>query len=406
MRLPIPKLIPESKEFILLMAVTMAAVAISIDAMLPAMPTIAADFAITNPNHQQLIISLLFAGLAIGQLFVGPLSDTIGRKPTIYIGLGLFIIGCLLCLFSTSFHGLLIGRVIQGMGAAAPRIMSIAIVRDCFHGREMARISSYVMGIFIMVPTFAPTIGQWVMMASNWHMIIVLFLLHACVVLAWIALRLPETLHPEYKRDFRLSILWEGAKIVLTNKQCVCYLIIAGLVFGAFVGFLNSSAQIFTDYYDVGDHFPYYFGVMAASLGVAFFTNASLVETFGIRKTVRYALIAMLTLALGFLALFVLRSDMVPLPAFMAFIMSTSFCLGMLFGNTNALAMEPMGHVAGIASALIGCLSLIISASIGGAIGQLFNDTLLPITLGFAGLAISALFIMFIAEYRRTDNHQ
>lgn len=386
-------------EFVALLALSMSLVALAIDTMLPALPDIGRSFGIDRPNSQQFVITFLFAGLSIGQLLAGPLSDSIGRKRGIYVGLILFVIGSALSYAAPSFEIMLAGRFIQGLGAAGPRIITIAMVRDRYEGREMARVMSYIMGVFILVPALAPSLGQGIMMLSGWRTIFLVFIGIALVIFTWLSLRLRETLHPEDRRPFTLPVIWGGIKHVCGNRMTLCYMIAAGFVFGAFIGYLNSSQQIFQNYYDAGQMFALYFGVIALAIGAAFFTNARLVRRFGMRYIVLRALIGM-AVAAALFAVYevVMHGQTVPLPAFMTYIMFSAFCMGMLFGNFNALAMVPMGHMAGIASAVIGCVSLVISVCVGSAIGQLYNGTLIPVTAGFLVLSLASLAMMAIAE--------
>jgi DHA1 family bicyclomycin/chloramphenicol resistance-like MFS transporter len=387
-------------EFISFLALSMSLVALSIDAMLPALPDIIKSYGISNTNSQQYVITFLFMGLSIGQLIAGPLSDSIGRKKGIYAGLTLFIFGSLLAYFAQNFETILAGRFIQGLGASAPRIVTIAIIRDRYEGREMARVMSYIMGIFVVVPALAPTIGQGIIMLTGWQSIFIFFIAIALVIFIWLAVRIPETQRPEDSRPFTIPVLWQGLIVTLGNTKTLCYMIAAGLIYGSFIGYLNTSQQIFEDYYHVGKLFPLYFGITAISLGVAFFTNAQLVRVFGMKKVIVHALIIVAILAAIFITLELSIFNDVPLPMFMIYIMASTFCMGMLFGNFNALAMEPMGHMAGIAAAVIGCVSLIISILVGGIVGQLYNDNLLPLALGFLIGACGSLIMMRIAEDR------
>lgn len=387
-------------EFISFLALSMSLVALSIDAMLPALPDIIKSYGITNTNSQQYIITFLFMGLSIGQLIAGPLSDSIGRKKGIYAGLTLFIIGSLLAYFAHNFETILAGRFIQGLGASAPRIITVAIIRDRYEGREMARVMSYIMGIFIIVPALAPAIGQGIIMLTGWQSIFIFFIAIALIIFIWLAMRIPETQHPEDTRAFTIAVLWQGLKTTLGNTKTLCYMIAAGFIFGAFIGYLNTSQQIFEDYYHVGKLFPLYFGITALSLGVAFFTNAQLVRFFGLKKVIVTALIALAFLSITFITLELSIFNDVPLIMFMTYMMTSTFCMGMLFGNFNALAMEPMGHMAGMAAAVIGCVSLVISVMLGGIIGQLYDNNLLPIALGFLIASCASLIMMRIAEDR------
>lgn len=390
---------PSHGEFIALLALCMSLVALSIDSMLPALPAIGSSFGITHENDQQFVVTALFAGLAIGQLLVGPLSDSFGRKRTVYYGLGIFMLGCLCCYFAPTYELMLVGRFTQGLGAAAPRIVTVAIVRDRYEGREMARIMSYIMGIFIMFPALAPTIGQFILSFAPWQGIFLALCGVTVILFIWFASRLEETLHPEDKRPFTLPCLLSGIWAVLTNRATFCYLIASGFIFGAFIGYLNSSQQIFQNYYHDPAHFPQYFAMTALAIGAAFFVNAKLVMRYGMRKVIVTSLITMAVLAGAFIPYELSLSGAgVPLPVFLSYMVASSFCMGMLFGNFNALAMEPMGHMAGIASAVIGCLSLVMAASGGALIGLLYTDNFLPITIGFLVLSLLSLGMMAIAE--------
>lgn len=384
------------KEFVVLMAAIMSVVALSIDAMLPALGVIGQDLGIRNPNHAQFIISAIFAGMAVGQLVCGPLSDALGRKRLLIMSFLLYLAGTLVCWTATSLEQMLIGRVIQGFAAAGPYVSTMSIVRDCYSGYAMARIMSLVMMIFIMVPVVAPAMGQLMLRVGSWQSVFTLLFFYAFTVLVWVVLRLKETLPPERRIVFSPANIKQGAFTILSNRATVCYMLCAGLVFGALIGYLNSCLQIFQSLYQAGDAFALYFGALAFTLGIASLLNARLVQRFGPRLICTRALGSM---ALGSAVLLILQFVMAtPLWLFMAYAAMIFFCFGLLFGNLNALAMEPMGQIAGIASAIIGALSSVISIASGTLIGQLFNHTLIPMILGFLVLSLLALVAMFAAK--------
>lgn len=386
-------------EFVLVMALTTSMVALSIDMMLPALPEIAGYYGITRVNDQQFLITFLFIGLSIGQLISGPLSDNLGRKPTVYIGLGVFVLGSILSYCAATFEMMLAGRFVQGLGAAAPRVVSIAMVRDRYEGREMARVMSYIMGVFILVPALAPAAGLAVMALSGWRVIFLVFVAMSAILLVWISARLEETLHPEDKRPLTLPVVWNGVKTVCTNRMTACYTIAAGLSFGALMGYVNSAQQIFQEHYKTGDLFALYFGMCALALGLASFVNARIVRKYGMRQVILYSLAGLLSVAVLFIgAELVCGENGVPLAGFVVFMMFSSFFMGMCFGNFNALAMVPMGHMAGVASSVIGAVSLTVAIMMGGTIGQLYNGTLYPLSGGFLCSAILALGLMKLAE--------
>jgi DHA1 family bicyclomycin/chloramphenicol resistance-like MFS transporter len=377
------------KEFVVLMAAIMSVVALSIDAMLPALGVIGQDLGISNPNHAQFIISAIFAGMAAGQLLCGPLSDALGRKRLLIMSFLLYLVGTFICWSASSLEQMLIGRVIQGFAAAGPYVSTLSIVRDCYSGHAMARIMSLVMMIFIMVPVVAPAMGQLMLRIGSWESVFTLLFVYALSVLIWVWLRLKETLPPERRVVFSAANIKKGALTVLSNRTTVCYMICAGLVFGALLGYLNSCLQIFQSLYQAGDAFALYFGALAFTLGIASLLNARLVQRFGPRQICLRALWCMAsTSALLLVLQFVLVT---PLWLFMGYAAIIFFCFGLLFGNLNALAMEPMGHIAGLASAIIGALSSVISITSGTLIGQLFNHTLFPLIGGFLLLSLLAL---------------
>lgn len=383
------------KEFIALMAVLMSVVAISIDAMLPALGIIGQDLGITHANQAQYILSLIFAGLAVGQLVNGPLSDAIGRKKVLYIGLGLYLIGSTVCLLADNLQMMLLGRFIQGFGASGPYISIMSIVRDRYSGRAMARIMSLVMTIFIMVPVLAPAIGQAILFLASWHYIFVLYIAYAIFVGVWICFRLEETQHPEDRIPFRVGNIIASARTVLSNRITLTYTLALGCVFGALMGDLNTVQQVFHGMYHVGDMFAVYFGLQALAFGVSSFLNSKLVERMGMRYLSLWATAMIVVISVAFLAI----SALIGTPFWLYFVygMLLLLSVGMLFGNLNALAMEPMGHNAGMAAAIIGAFSSVVGIILGTTIGQMFNGSLTPIVLGFLVLG-SAAFAMMYAE--------
>lgn len=373
-------------------------VALSIDAMLPALPNIGQDLGLTTANDQQLVISALFLGLGVAQLVYGPLSDSIGRKPAIHSGYAIFVIGCLMSIYATTFEVMLVGRVLQGIGAAGPRIVCVALVRDQYEGREMARIMSFVMGVFILVPALAPAMGQGVIMISNWRAIFVAFLVMAFVAWLWFAKRQPETLPPERRVRFSFFVIWSGVRETFSNRIAFGYILVSGLVFGALVGYLSSAQQMFAVIYGITELFPAYFAVLALALGLASVINGRLVVRYGMRLLSSYAVIALTVVSAAFLLYVILIGGLPALWLNMAYFIVTFLCFGMLFGNINALAMEPLGHIAGVGAAVVGSMSTIISVPLGTVMGQMFDGTVLPLVGGFALMGVLALAVMHWTE--------
>jgi DHA1 family bicyclomycin/chloramphenicol resistance-like MFS transporter len=373
-------------------------VALATDIMLPALDVIGQDLGVADPNKAQLVISSLFLGFAIGQLLVGPISDSFGRKPVIYISYIVFAAGCILSMFADSFSIMLVGRVLQGLGAAGPRIVTIAIVRDGCEGRAMARIMSIVMSIFIIVPAIAPAIGQGVIVLSGWRGTFGLLLALAIVTYIWFALRQPETLAISDRRKFSLINIFSGVIEIFRSRIATGFTIAAGLIFGAFLGYLNSAQQIFQIAYQTGVYFALYFGIAAIAIGIASAVNARLVIRLGMRFLAHRAISGVTIVSILFLIPVVYYSGTPPFVLFMIWLVLTFFGMGVLFGNLNALAMEPLGHMAGLGAAFVGSLSTFISLPLGWVIGDSFDGSVLPLVAGFAVMGLGSLVVMKWAD--------
>ena len=385
------------------MAFMISLIALAIDAMLPALPIIGRDLNVAVENDQQLVISVLFLGMGLAQLFFGPLSDSIGRKKAIYWGLVVFMAGCLLSTFATSFEMMLVGRLLQGIGAAGPRIVCIALIRDQYEGREMARIMSFVMGVFILVPAAAPALGQGIMMVADWRAIFVTFLVITIVVWVWFAVRQPETLPPERQARFSMSVVWSVIVETCRNRIAFGYTIVTGMMFGAFVGYLSCAPQMFSVIYGIVDLFPLYFAFLALAIGFSSIVNGWLVMKLGMRPLSTYALISMTGVSFLFLP-YVIYVDGVPdLWLNMTYFITAFLSIGVLFGNLNALAMEPLGRIAGLGAAVVGSISTLVSVILGTYIGQLFDGTILPLVTGFAVLGLAAIALMQWTEKGRPE---
>lgn len=391
-----------TNEFVVLMAMIISLVALSIDAMLPALPSIAIDLGVEGENGAQLVVSFMFLGYAVGQLIYGPLSDTIGRRPAIYAGIAIFVLGCSLSLASTTYPMMLAGRVLQGIGAASPRIVSVAMIRDQYEGQAMARITSMIMAVFIVVPAIAPAVGQGILMIAHWRAIFALLLFQALVGVAWLAIRQPETLPPDKRHSFSLAGLVQRAGMVCRQRTAVGYTFASGFAFGGFVGYLMSAQQIFQELYRVADLFPVYFGALALALGAASLVNSSLVLRFGMVRMCYFGLAGLCLLTVPFVLFVYAQAGQPPLWLFISFMLSAFFCVGLLFGNFSAMAMAPLGEVAGIGSAMVGSVSTVVSLVIGSAIGQSYDGTVLPLVGGMALVALASLATMWWTE--RTEH--
>lgn len=384
-RLPLP-------EFIALLAFLSASVAFSIDAMLPALPEIAARMSPDNVNRAQLILTAFVFGLGVGTLFAGPISDAIGRKPTITIGFIIYGLAAASTIFADSLEFLLIARFIQGLGASGPRIASLALVRDLYAGREMARITSFVMMVFIIVPAMAPLIGSGIIAFSGWHGVFLAFVLFAIVGSSWLNIRQAETLPPERRSPLRLRPLLNAAKEVLRDRQVVMCTLILALGFGQMFALLSSAQQLFGEAYGKGDSFPVWFAFMALLSGAGTLLNATFVMRFGMRRIAKWAYIMQTCVSSVILVLMLtgVLPDALKFPAFFIWAVSVFFMAGVTFGNLNALALQNMGKHAGMTASIVSAVSTVLAMAIAIPVGQLYNGTALPVvtaTLCCSGLA-------------------
>lgn len=386
-------------EFIGVLAVLMSLAAYSIDAMLPALSTIGADFNVGDSNQPQLIISFLFIGLSLGQLFYGPLSDSLGRRRTIFIGLSFFMLGSTICSFSESLTVMLCGRLLQGFGASGPRIVSMALVRDKFKGDAMARIMSFVMAVFIIVPTLAPAIGQFfLVLFEHWRAIFISQLVLGVIALIWFGRRLPETLPAERRKKFSATQFAAAVRITFKSKSSICYALASGFIYSAFMGYLNSAQQVFQEYFKLGDKLPIFFGILALALGGASFANSQLVLKMGMKKLVLMSTSMLTIVSVFYFGLMLVAPEFINLTTFMTTMFVVFFCSGILFGNLSSLALEPLGEVAGTASAVIGTLQSAISVTVGLYIGQQYDGTLFPMLAGFAVMGVFTLAALYFAK--------
>ena len=381
-------------EFITLTALMISLVALSVDAMLPALPAIGSDLGVADANHNQLVVTTLMLGMAFGQLLYGPLSDSTGRKPAICLGLAIFAAGCLLSIFASSYALMLAGRFAQGLGVAGPRVVMIALVRDCYEGRAMARVMSFVLAVFILVPVIAPALGQGILLIAGWRSIFVAFLALVVVMFLWFTLRQPETLRDERRVPFSLRRIAAVVVEVCTNAASLRYTLASGLVLGAFLGYLSSAQQIFAQQYELGGRFPVYFAVLAVGIGVGAYVSARLVMRLGMRFLCNVALLTTCILSMVFLVWVYLQSGHPALWQLMSYLMIVLCCVGVLFGNLNALAMQPLGHIAGVGAAVIGSIATLLSVPLGMLVGHSYDGGVLPLTLGFTVLTLMALLVM------------
>ncbi len=386
-------------EFIALMASLMSVVALAIDALLPALELIGFSIGTVQASDNQLIIIMIFLGLGVGPLFFGPISDSLGRKPIVYMGFAIFIIASFICVFATSLEMMIAGRILQGIGLSAPRTISIAMVRDSYSGDYMARIMSFITVVFLLVPIVAPAMGKFVLDHYNWQVIFYIQLIFSLLVSFWFWKRQPETLPSENRIPFTRHIFLDGIKELLKHKSTLGFTLISGFITGSFIVYLSGSQQIFQLQYGLVDEFPYIFAGLAISVGAATFLNGTLVLKFGMEKLVTIALLAFFGIPLLYILLFYNASNP-NIYVLLAFFAMQFFAIGFLFGNLRALAMQPVGHIAGIGAALTGFISTMMAVPISTFIGRFISDTALPLFIGFAICGfLSILILIYLKLY-------
>lgn len=383
-------------EFIALSAALMALNALAVDIMLPGLQQIGAALGENDENNRQLVITAYLGGFALAQLFFGPLSDRFGRRPPLLFGLAVYVVTAFACVFAPSFGAMLALRFVQGLGAAATRVITVSVVRDSFGGRAMAEVMSLIFMVFMVVPVLAPGVGQAIMSIWAWPEIFLSMSVFALLITVWTYARLPETLHEEYRRPFKFATIVDGFRIVLTNRISVGYTAALAVIFGALFGFINSAQQIYVDIYDKGDSFPLYFALVAGTMALMSFINSRMVGRFGMRRLAHGALIGfMLTNGVAFA---LAMAGPMPFWLFIAVFMVSMAQFALIGSNFNALAMEPLGHVAGTASSILGFAQTACGAALGALIGQAFDGTIVPLAAGYFFFAVFALVLVLIAE--------
>lgn len=383
-------------EFTAMLAILFATIAFSIDAMLPALPAISADLSPGNANRAQLILTAFVLGIGIGTLFAGPISDAVGRKATIAGGLALYTVGAGLAYIAPTLELLLAARLVQGLGAAAPRIVGVALVRDLYAGREMARVTSFVMMVFILVPAVAPMIGQAIIGQWGWRAVFLAFIVFGLVAASWIGLRQPETLPRERRRPLQPATLWTATREVLSDRDAVVCTAVLTLGFGQMFGLLSSIQQIFGDTFGRGEDFPLWFALLAVLSGGASILNARLVIRVGMRRLALWAYLAQTVLAAVMAGLWAVGAltGTAAFAAFFVWATSIFFMAGLTFGNLQAIALQNLGHIAGLAASVVTAGSTMGAVVIAAPIGLFFDGTPVPAMAGAAFCSAAGAFLM------------
>lgn len=390
-------------EFVGFIAACMALNALAIDVMLPALPDITNDFLLSDQKQAQAVIAVYLVGMGLSQLIYGPVSDRFGRRPVLIGGLALFSLAGLLSAMTASFAMLLAARFVQGIGAGAPRVIAVSLARDIYSGRQLGRVMSLAMMIFMAVPIIAPSIGQGILLVAPWRWTFGTLVVGGALVLLWTTLRLKESLPPDRRRPLSPTAVVDAYRNILSVREAVSYTMALGLVFGAQMGFIISAQRIFADVFDAGRSFSLLFALAASAMAVAAFTNSQLVLRFGMRRLAITGLSTLVALNLAHLVMVWHSSESLWL--FMVMQTGSMAMFGFLAANLNTLAIEPLGHIAGTASSAIGFFITVCGALLGFTVGQSFNGTVVPLTLAYVVFGLGALGLVLTAE-RGASNTQ
>ncbi|XSG83017.1 MAG: multidrug effflux MFS transporter [Methyloligella sp. ZOD6] len=387
------------REFVALMAALMATNALSIDAMLPVLGEIGHALHVATENDRQWVVTAYLLGFGGAQLIYGPLADRFGRKNVLMVGLGIYVLFSAASAFAGSLWVMILVRFLQGCGAAGTRVLSITIIRDCYSGRHMARVMSLAFIVFLAAPILAPSFGQAIALIAPWQWIFLALALFGVVVALWTWLRLQETLHPADRIPISPKGVGNALEIVLTSRTALGYTLAMALMLGALFSFINSAQQVFTEALHAADLFVIIFALAAGGMAVASFVNSRIVERVGTRRVSHVALI-------GFIAIAAIHGVVAwhgheNVWTFAALQAGLMFCFGLIGPNFNSMAMEPLGHIAGTGSAVVGFTTTVGGAVIGFIVGQQFDGTLVPLTCGFLGCGLVALLIVFVTEQGR-----
>jgi MFS transporter, DHA1 family, multidrug resistance protein len=386
------------REFVALAAALLSTQAIAVDAMLPALPTIVRELGVANANHGQWVVTAYVTGVGLGQLFWGLMSDRFGRRPVLLSGLSLYAIAAVLCGLSVSFPALLAWRLLHGL-AAASVVVTRSVIRDLYAGRTMARVMSLTFVVFLMVPIVAPSLGQLILLLAPWRWVFLMFALFGAAIAIWAALRLPETLHPEYRLTLTPSRIAQSVRTVLGNRISLFYTFAITVLFGSLIAYVGMVQQIFADIFHRPSWMPTMFALCAAFMGLASLLNSRIVERLGMRRISHTALLAYI--GVGALHVLIALLGLEPLWVFVALQAVTMGCFSLAASNFGAMALEPLGSVAGIAASVQGCITTFGGGLVGAAIGRQFNGTTVPLAAGALGSGLLSLLFVLAAERGR-----
>lgn len=382
-----------------LLSMVMALTALAIDMMLPAFDQIREHFGL-SPDSTRVapIVTMFFIGMALAQFFYGPLADRFGRKPILYLGFAIYAIGAAGALFAPTLEFLLLSRFVWGVGAAGPRVISVSVIRDYYSGDQMSRAMSYIMAVFVMVPVFAPSIGAVLITVFPWQSVFAFCLLFVAIIAMWSARALPETLAEADRQPIDRRAILAATREVLTNRITMGYTLAMTALFSVFTSYLASSERIYGDFYNKAEEFPIIFGAMAIVMGISNLGNAQLVERVGTQRLAHVTVLGYVAASTVMLGLAIAADGHLPFWTFVVSLAVVMVFHSLMIPNFNSIAMYPMGHIAGTASAVIGTISLAAGSFFGSLIDRTYQDTAMPLIIALVGFGIASLGAVVWAE--------
>jgi DHA1 family bicyclomycin/chloramphenicol resistance-like MFS transporter len=384
------------REFVFLMAMLQALQALAIDSMLPALGVISHDLGVSDPNRRQLIVGVFLVGIGLGALFPGALADRFGRRRVLFGCLAFYILPMAACAVVTEFNTLIALRLIQAMGCSGLAVVPLAIIRDRFEGDRMARLQSLISVIFMIVPMLAPTLGQAILITAGWRWIFGFMALLGIIVAIWAWLRLPETLHPEYRQQIKPRVIVANMREVLMTRASVGYVLASALMMSSLWGFINSSQQLIAEHFGAGHAFPYVFGGMALAMACANLINSRIVEKFGTRRVSHTGLLVFI--AASMLQVWRAFDPQETLWQFVPLMAVNMGLIGFMGANFGAIALQPFARIAGAAASVQAFTRTILASIIGAAIGQAFDGTARPLALALLTASVLSLMLVLFSE--------
>jgi DHA1 family bicyclomycin/chloramphenicol resistance-like MFS transporter len=387
------------KETVAMLAALMALNSFAIDAMIPALPEIGAQLRVAHSNDTQLVVIAYFLGFGSTQLLWGPLADRFGRRPILAAGVTLYALFAIVCALAANFPLLISARLFQGASAAVTRVLVVAMVRDLFEGEAMARVMSLTFMVFMVMPVLAPSIGQAILLVAPWRAIFVVLAAYAMVMLGWSMLRLPETLHHEYRRSLAWRDIAAAARTTVREPQSRGYTVALTLVSGCLVAYIASVQQIVAGAFGEPSAIGFVFAAIAAPMALASWANSKMVGTFGLRRVGHSGIagLALVTLTHALIG----WSGSESLALFVTFQGLAFVCFAFSSANLSTLAMEHMASIAGTASSVQGVVGTVGGAIIGFTIGRAFDGTAQPFLWGMAACSVGAFAVILITEPKR-----